>query len=154
MMRLSVCPHCIYKPLLQRELMATVLMVWWQVWHHAAYLSFGPDAAKDLLLFSWSVWTTGRHNETWTRCQGPLFFYRQENKSTENQGQRIGLALNVYPRFTPKVCLSFTVQDDVCEELDTRRLFSRSLVGEGKFFFTWLKSEFLRRVRSDISTGL
>ena len=38
-------------------------------------------------------------------------------------------------------CLTFTVQNDVCPEFDTRRLFSYSSAESGKFLGAHLKSE-------------
>lgn len=49
---LSVCLHCIYKPLLQWELMAMVLMVWQQLWHHVADLSIGQTPLKTSCYFN------------------------------------------------------------------------------------------------------
>lgn len=70
MMCPSVCPHCIYKTLLLREVMATVLMVWQQVWHHVADLSSGQTPPKDPpCYFNGQCEQVLQHNETPVCCR-------------------------------------------------------------------------------------
>ena len=41
-------------------------------------------------------------------------------------------------------CLSLAVQNDVCAEFDTRKLFSHVSAERGKFLCAYFKSEFKR----------